>query len=136
MANIGDKFIITIGDKMINEQSGETLYRVKGFKSLVFDDKGIEKLTPYEGNTNCYPIVVGSIVSYKNIWRGVVIDSNDMWERAIVLNEDGDIVSALKSDLYASGERLNGMEFVMTNMLSALKDRIKDWGEANERKEM
>ena len=56
MANIGDKFIITIGDKMQNEQSGETLYRVKGFKSLVFDDKGIEKLIPYKENPaeKCY----------------------------------------------------------------------------------
>ena len=50
MANIGDKFIITIGDKAENEQSGETLYRIKGFKSLVFDENGIEKLEKYEGH--------------------------------------------------------------------------------------
>lgn len=48
MANIGDKFIITIGDKAENEQSGEVLYRVKGFKSLVFDENGIVKLEKYE----------------------------------------------------------------------------------------
>jgi hypothetical protein len=45
MANIGDKFIITIGDKAKNEQSGAVLYRIKGFKSLVFDENGIEKFT-------------------------------------------------------------------------------------------
>ena len=50
MANIGDKFIITIGDKAENEQSGEILYRIKGFKSLVFDENGIEKLEKYEGH--------------------------------------------------------------------------------------
>lgn len=50
MANIGDKFIITIGDRAENEQSGETLYRIKGFKSLVFDENGIEKLEKYEGH--------------------------------------------------------------------------------------
>lgn len=50
MANIGDKFIITIGDKAENEQSGETLYRIKGFKSLVFDENGIGKLEKYNGN--------------------------------------------------------------------------------------
>lgn len=48
MANIGDKFIITIGDKAENEQSGETLYRIKGFKSLVFDENGINKLEKYD----------------------------------------------------------------------------------------
>lgn len=48
MANIGDKFIITIGDKAENAQSGEILYRIKGFKSLVFDENGIEKLEKYE----------------------------------------------------------------------------------------
>lgn len=30
MANIGDKFIITIGDKAENEQSGETLEKYEG----------------------------------------------------------------------------------------------------------
>lgn len=48
MTNIGDKFIITIGDKAENEQSGETLYRIKGFKSLVFDENGINKLEKYD----------------------------------------------------------------------------------------
>ena len=30
----------------------EMLYRVKGFNSLVFDKKGIEKLTPYVDKAN------------------------------------------------------------------------------------
>lgn len=57
MANIGDKFIITIGDKAENEQSGETLYRIKGFKSLVFDENGIEKLEKYEGHNVKAPTI-------------------------------------------------------------------------------
>lgn len=43
---VGDKFVIKIGD--IFEKDGENLYRVKGFKSLVFDENGIKKLIPIE----------------------------------------------------------------------------------------
>ena len=41
---IGDKFVIEI-DKIF-EQDGETLYRAKGMKSLVFDEYGLNILTP------------------------------------------------------------------------------------------
>lgn len=47
MAEIGDKFIIEIGSKFYNS-ANETLYRIKGFNSLVFDENGISKLTPYK----------------------------------------------------------------------------------------
>lgn len=57
MANIGDEFIITIGDKAENEQSGETLYRIKGFKSLVFDEYGIMKLEKCERHNVKAPII-------------------------------------------------------------------------------
>ena len=47
MAEIGDKFTIEIGSKFYNS-ANETLYRIKGFNSLVFDENGISKLTPYK----------------------------------------------------------------------------------------
>lgn len=50
MANVGDKFVVEIGD--IFEQDGETLYRIKGFKSLVFDENGLKKLVSLEEATN------------------------------------------------------------------------------------
>ena len=49
MANKGDKFIIEIDDVFQNS-SGDTLYRIKGFNSLVFDDVGIGKLRPLNMN--------------------------------------------------------------------------------------
>ena len=42
IANVGDKFVIEIGQ--IFENEGKTLYRVKGFNTLVFDEAGLLKL--------------------------------------------------------------------------------------------
>lgn len=136
MANIGDKFIITIGDKAENEQSGETLYRIKGFKSLVFDENGIEKLEKYEGHNvkapTREPIEVGSIVCYSDLWRGVVLQKNLKNNYAIVLNENDTFLHVSLDDIYATGVKLNGTQFVMGGLFSAFKDTIKDWGEENE----
>ena len=133
MANIGDKFIITIGDKAENEQSGETLYRIKGFKSLVFDENGIEKLEKYEGHNvkapTREPIEVGSIVCYQNLWRGVVLKRN--LHDVVVLSEYKQFICASLDDIYATGVKLNGTQFVMDGLFSAFKDTIKDWGELN-----
>ena len=46
MIGVGDKFIIEI-DKTF-EQDGEKLFRAKGFKSLVFDQKGLDKLEMFQ----------------------------------------------------------------------------------------
>ena len=60
MANIGDKYIIEIGE-MYESHDAETedqskapgeLYRVKGFRSLVFDSQGLEKLEKYIAREN------------------------------------------------------------------------------------
>ena len=51
MAEVGDKFTIEIGSKFCNS-ANETLYRIKGFNSLVFDENGIRKLTPYKEHTD------------------------------------------------------------------------------------
>lgn len=55
MAKAGDKFIIEIGEVfkttgtyMAYGCEEESLYRVKGFNSLVFDDNGLNKLEKYE----------------------------------------------------------------------------------------
>ena len=42
MAKVGDKFIIEIDSVMTNKNG--KLYGVKGFKSLVLDDYGVEQL--------------------------------------------------------------------------------------------
>lgn len=57
MYNIGDKFIIEIGGtygawssckEEWDKDHDSTLYRIKGFRSLVFDEDGLNKLEKYE----------------------------------------------------------------------------------------
>lgn len=50
MANIGDKFIVTITDKFVNE-NGLELYSVNGMDSCVFDGYGLKKLEKYTEST-------------------------------------------------------------------------------------
>ena len=45
------KYIIEFEDAPFLNDSGEELYRAKGFKSLVFDAYGLSRLTPYEADT-------------------------------------------------------------------------------------
>ncbi len=50
---VGDKFIVEIGDVFSNDADDfiieeETLYKVEGFKSLVFDSYGLDKLQKYD----------------------------------------------------------------------------------------
>lgn len=60
MANAGDKFIIEIESAYyapyyapLDHELG-VLYKVKGFNTLVFDDNGIKKLTPYKEKEESY----------------------------------------------------------------------------------
>lgn len=50
------KYIIEIEDEPFVRQSclygEEAVYRASGFKSLVFDKNGLDKLTPYEDNAH------------------------------------------------------------------------------------
>lgn len=45
---MGKKYIIELEEKMFSNGTLDALYRVKGFRSLVFDAEGLKKLTPYE----------------------------------------------------------------------------------------
>lgn len=45
MAAIGDKYVIRI-NKKLQDRSGNEYYFMEGFNTLMFDEKGIEKLTP------------------------------------------------------------------------------------------
>lgn len=56
--NMGKKYIIELEETPFYSDNpnivgitlvAERLYRVKGFKSLVFDEEGLKRLTPYEG---------------------------------------------------------------------------------------
>ena len=57
--NVGDKFVIEIGEVFVNGLSFENdskpceLYRIKGFNSLVFDESGLDKLKKLEKSEVC-----------------------------------------------------------------------------------
>lgn len=42
------KYVIEINDHAINDSCTPALYRAKGFRALVFDQNGLNKLTPFE----------------------------------------------------------------------------------------
>lgn len=49
---VGSKFILEVEEIYVSssddDSTPERLYRMKGFNSLVFDEDGIQKLTPIE----------------------------------------------------------------------------------------
>lgn len=47
MAQVGDKFVIEIGEITKGAESGKPKYRIKGFDNLVFDDNGLKRLTNF-----------------------------------------------------------------------------------------
>lgn len=55
---VGDKFVIEIDSVMTNKKGN--LYGIKGFKSLVFDDYGLEQLERIPDDDDC--IKVGDVV--------------------------------------------------------------------------
>ena len=88
MAEIGDKFTIEIGSKFCNS-ANETLYRIKGFNSLVFDENGISKLTPYRNDPE---INVGDQFKENRSIRTVVVTKiNKSSRRLDILWDDGEI---------------------------------------------
>lgn len=42
------KYVIEINDHPMNDSCTPALYRAKGFRALVFDQNGLNKLTPFE----------------------------------------------------------------------------------------
>lgn len=94
MASIGDKFEIAIGEIFCGTQ-GQTLYRVEGFNSLVFDETGLSRLALIEKRH----LQRGSVVQFPGEDTiGIVVKSNHL--SSTVLWENG------MSILYDKHERL------------------------------
>ena len=79
---VGDKYIVEI-DKIF-EQDGEKLYRAKGMKTLVFDNKGMRKLKPMEEYHEVFNKNM-EIIRDKAFEAGQVKGQNDAWELALKL---------------------------------------------------
>ncbi len=57
---VGDKYIIEVAEKFMGAESMKARYRIKGFDSLIFDKKGLDRLEPVKTtnveDTNEYQI--------------------------------------------------------------------------------
>ena len=94
---MGTKYIIEIeDDEFIQNEGNEILYRAKGFKSLVFDQNGLDKLTPlkevkYDTEKNVLHVgdeVVTSHPKDGSDYFGVIVKEREQEERVQVLMED------------------------------------------------
>lgn len=101
MSQVGDKFVIEIGD--IFEHDDETLYRIKGFNSLVFDENGMKKLVPIEEATNV----------------------NEVWELVKFLNntkyEDIEKIFDVPDDVN------NPIGWILNSNVNNMLYKYKDW---------
>lgn len=79
IANVGDKFVIEIGQ--IFENGGKTLYRAKGFNTLVFDEAGLLKLVRLHDIEVSQQFTVGDEIIIRGYYdfdtSAIVIESSD-----------------------------------------------------------
>ena len=98
--NVGDKFVIEIGEVFVNGLSFENdskpceLYRIKGFNSLVFDESGLDKLKKLEKSEVCVD------------WSKVAVDTpilvsnnGDYWRRRYFAKYENGMVYAFDDGL-------------------------------------
>lgn len=112
--NVGDKFEIEIAEVFKGAESGNDKYRIKGFDNLVFDDKGLEKLTRTFENTQYYKYIYS--VKYDNgKWFDPVLD----YEVPIMGSDDGNFWS----ERYVN-EKCIGASVVATAKTKAEADLI------------
>lgn len=86
MYKAGDKFEIEIANVL--EQGNTCLYRIKGFRSLVFDDYGLDKLTRAVSYNDAYQAGVEDGAKSVRSWDYAIQEGayqqglNDAWEAA------------------------------------------------------
>lgn len=93
MPKVGDKFIIEISEVLLPEtdqpafvEDKDILYRIKGFKSLVFDKHGLNKLKSYSEKYEKVELLVAKAKGYHNgldmAWAAVkiLLDRDDRQE--------------------------------------------------------
>lgn len=82
---MGKKYIIELEDAPFVDVNGNQLWRVKGFRSLVFDSEGLKRLTPAATAFAVDPKEVrpGDIVVDEDDIRFLVLDVNDGYFEAL-----------------------------------------------------
>lgn len=73
---MGRKYIIELEDKpFTNDETKEFLWRVKGFRSLVFDNEGIKRLASADDMFDQWTVTINEAKAYDN-------GLNSAWETA------------------------------------------------------
>lgn len=125
MYKVGDKFIIEIGGEYPENhfQDGENgkapaiLYKIKGFNSLVFDEKGLDRLTNYED---------GFIVAFSDAMnKGYEKGLSDAWEC---------LKKIISMDISELNDIFNMCEWSSEDILENIRPReaikkLKEWEE-------
>lgn len=74
---MGKKYIIELEDAPFVDINGDRLWRVKGFRSLVFDSDGLKRLTSADTAVDPKRIRPGDIVVDEDDIRFLVLEVND-----------------------------------------------------------
>lgn len=89
--NVGDKFIIEIGEVFtgdVSEQNGaKELFRIKGFRSLVFDNTGLGNLERFDGSEYRQGVIAGLDSHNNDVCNAYNMGLNDAWELAKKIEE-------------------------------------------------
>lgn len=80
---MGKKYIIELEDAPFVDINGDRLWRVKGFRSLVFDSDGLKRLTSADTAVDPKEIRLGDIVVDEDDIRFLVLDVNDGYVEAL-----------------------------------------------------
>ncbi len=105
----GDKFEIEIDSVFeSNDKSNHTLFRIKGFKSLVFDEQGLNKLNQIKNEQKQMTrsdFKVGELVEVNmdngEKIRGIITKLYD--DHALVIQGTGEIIVAFYEDMKFTG---------------------------------
>ncbi len=92
MYKIGDKFIIEIGDTFNNTER-ETLYRIKGFNSLVFDEYGLDKLDKASEVEEEQWRIGDEIMMRNDAWTAIILSIDPKYDGIKFIYPDGKIGS-------------------------------------------
>lgn len=106
------KYIIEIEDKPLT-RDGEAVYRAKGFRSLVFDENGLKKLTPL-------PEYMSKYKPESEVFHvGDEVINNDRCETAYVLVPDyGETQFALLMEDYKHPQYVKKQGWEKTGQIS------------------
>lgn len=113
----GDKFEIEI-EKVLVDDMLDSVYKIKGFKTLVFDDCGIGKLEKIHENAHSFKVgeVVNVDMANGEVESGIITQLQK--DNALVIREDGRTIIAPYEDISFTGR--------YTGLTDWLKDNIQD----------